>query len=71
MAPVDTTVIPPPGTVHGAMRPWSLPSLGSALAAGPFCPECDRDLSVDPDPGAIVLCETCVDVAAPPVIDRH
>jgi hypothetical protein len=63
---VDTTVIPPPDVLDDAMRPWSLPSLGSALAAGPFCPECDRDLSLEPSPATIVLCETCIDAAAPP-----
>jgi hypothetical protein len=62
VGPVDTTVIPPPDILDAAIQPWSLPSLGSALVDGPFCPECDRDLTVESSPVTLVLCETCVDL---------
>ena len=60
---MDTTVIPPADVLDAAVRPCSLPSLGSVLAADRFCPECDRDLADALPPGHVVVCETCVAAA--------
>jgi hypothetical protein len=58
---VDTTVIPPAGIADAAIRPCSLPSLGSVLSSDRYCPECDRDLADVVPSGHVVVCETCID----------
>ncbi|MGZ4734174.1 MAG: hypothetical protein ACXVKA_09335 [Acidimicrobiia bacterium] len=56
---MDTTVTPPPGVLDAAVRPCSLPSLGSVLVEA-CCPECGRDLSEPVPEPHLVLCETCL-----------
>jgi hypothetical protein len=58
--PVDTTVIPPAGIADAAVRPCSLPSLGSVFTSDGYCTECDRDLAEALPPGHVTVCETCV-----------
>ena len=62
---MDTTVNPPAGVLDAAVRPCSLPSLGSVLSGDRFCPECDRDLAEELLSGHVVVCESCVDAGDP------
>jgi hypothetical protein len=59
---LDTTVIPPAGIADAAIRPCSLPSLGSVFTSDRYCPECDRDLHAEVPAGLVIICEACVDV---------
>lgn len=59
---MDTTVIPPAGIADAAVRPCSLPSLGSVLTSDGYCPECDRDLAEAVPAGHVIVCETCVEI---------
>jgi hypothetical protein len=58
---MDTTVIPPAEIADAAVRPCSLPSLGSVLTSDGYCPECDRELTDELPAGTIVVCETCIE----------
>jgi hypothetical protein len=58
---LDTTVIPPDGIADAAIRPCSLPSLGSVFTSDGYCPECDRDLRDEVPSGHVIVCETCID----------
>jgi hypothetical protein len=60
VVPVDTTVIPPAGIADAAVRPCSLPSLGSVFTSDGYCPECDRDLAEALPSDQVTVCETCV-----------